>query len=236
MVDIELLPEVEPGRPEPALNGSRRPSNGKIIRGEDAAMIFEGEARLNAATEQAVAVLEAAKLRYEEQVKQGYEDGRKAGGEAIAKLLNDTVTDCERYLASREADLVELVLTATQSVLESFDDRELARRMLKKALKERRAMRGMSLYVHPSSQETFAKAVEDIQSEIGYIDDMISVSADVGLEPGVCVLDTPLGYVQLGIEAQLDALRNGLMAAFAANPAIDDREGGEIDGNENADA
>lgn len=236
MVDIEHLPELEPGERWPQVDGSAIRNNRKIIRADDADLIFEGQARLNAATEQAVAVLEAAKVRYEEEVERGYQDGKKAGEEAVAKLLNDSVTACEQYLSSREADLVDLVLTTTQSILESFDDRDLARQMLKKALKERRAMSGMSLYVHPTSQDDFVKALGDLQREAGYIDDMIKVSADVSLEPGMCVLDTPLGYVQLGIEAQLDALRNGLITAFAINPAIDDREEAEADDKENADA
>lgn len=230
MVDIEPLPEVKPGGQRPLADDRAASSNGKIIRSADAELIFEGQARLNAATEQAIAVLEAAKARYEEETERGYADGRKAGEESIAKLLNDTVANCEQYLASREADLVDLVLTATGSVLERFDDRELARQILKKALKERRAMRGMSLYVHPSGQEAFVKALEDIEDEIGHVDDMISVGADVALEPGMCVLDTPLGYVQLGIEAQLDALRSGLLAAFAANPVGEDRDEPDDDG------
>ena len=63
-------------------------------------------------------------------------------------------------------------------------------------------------YGHPRHQP----AIDRVRAALGEASP-VQVEADPAMRPGECCLRSPVGSVELGIEAQLRALRTGLAAA-----------------------
>lgn len=183
----------------------------KVIRAADADLWLDAQATLEAAQRDALTTRSEALTKAQAEQERGYREGREAGEQEAAKMLANTVRRCELYLENRAEELVELVITATQSILHGYDDRERTRLMLWKAIKEHHGGPRLALRVHANELDRVREVVRAILDELGGPE--IEVIADADLNNDACVLDTPLGYLQLGVDAQLMALRNGLLEA-----------------------
>ena len=186
--------------------GNFRPRRRIIPAGEAQAWI-EGDSYREIAKRDAEALLAEARAVFEGERKRGIEAGLRAGAEAKAALLAEATARIDRGLAAAEQQFAAAVVATVERVLGSFDRQELLVRAARHALAEMREARHLILRV--AAEE--AGAVERLLAEaIGPGNTLVELQGDRSLEPGEAILESELGFVSIGIDAQLAALRRGL--------------------------
>ena len=179
----------------------------RIIPAGEAQAWIEGDTYREIARRDAETLLAEARAVFEAERKRGIEAGLRAGAEAKAALLAEATARIDRGLAAAEQQFAAAVVATVERVLGSFDRQELLVRAARHALAEMREARHLILRV--AAEE--AGAVERLLAEaIGPGNTLVELQGDPSLEPGEAILESELGFVSIGIDAQLAALRRGL--------------------------
>lgn len=180
----------------------------RIIRAEEAAQWVDGATYLDAARRDATAIRATAMDAYDAERRRGFEDGAREGAEAGARLMADARQQIDAYFAELERALPALVLDVTERVLGALDREELVTRAAVHALSRMRRDRPLVLLVPPALVE---KVRGRLAQELGPDED-VRVEADPHLGDREAVIASDAGFVDVGVDAQLSALREGLEA------------------------
>ncbi len=181
---------------------------GRVIPAKEISAWRSGQAYMEAAAREADRLKAEARLAFEETKKAGFEEGRRAGAEATARLLAETTLCADRHLAEADQQVVDLALAVVRRVLGEFDVGQLTRNAVRHALSKQRQSQHLTLYVAPDMVDQL-RADVDAQFDPA-VRHLITVEADTRLDEGQCRLASDVGFVDLGIEAQLKAIHQGL--------------------------
>ena len=181
---------------------------GRVIPAEEIRAWQSGHSFMQAAAREAERLREDAVQAFEDAKKRGFEEGRKEGAEAASRLLAETTLRADRHLAGADQQIVDLALAVVRRVLGDFDVGQLTRNAVRHALARQRHSQHLTLHVAPDMIDEL-RAELDASFEAG-IRHLITVEPDPRVERGQCRLASEVGFVDLGIEAQLEAIRRGL--------------------------
>ncbi|MGI9500009.1 MAG: type III secretion system stator protein SctL [Geminicoccaceae bacterium] len=199
--------ETEEGQKASAGAVRYRP-RGRIIPAEDIDAWRTGQGYLDAAAREADRLRAEAVAAFEEARRRGFEEGRMEGAEAAARLLAETTSRVDRHLADADARVVELAMAVVQRVLGDFDVGELTRKAVLHALTQQRQDQHITLHVAPDMVDGLREKLDaTIDPATRHL---ITVQPDPRLDQGQCRLASKIGFVDLGIEAQLEAIHRGL--------------------------
>jgi type III secretion protein L len=179
----------------------------RIIRAEDAASWIDGFAFLERARAEAAAIRAAAEEEVAKAREAGRQEGRRSGEAEAAALLMRTQVDVERYLASVEALVAALAIEIVERVIGTIGDAELVARAAAQALETLREEKAVVVNVAP-------ELVGEVQlrlSALGPTGMTIRVAADRHLSSRQCMVTTPATSMDVGIDAQLDAIRAAMI-------------------------
>ena len=190
------------------VEGAGRPA-GVLVRGDDIGVWATASDALQAARMAADAILVKAEGEREEQRGQGYAEGYEEGAEQAARLIVRATADASARLDQIEAALPELVARSVERILGSFDVQALVLPAVAQAMRQLRWGATATLRAAPGCVEPLRALLVEIGGEA------VRLEADPELAEGNCRLSSELGDVELGVEAQLRALREGLTAGWA---------------------
>lgn len=181
---------------------------GRVIPAAEIHAWRTGQAYMEAAAREAEQLKADALQAFEDAKKQGFEEGRKEGAEAASRLLAETTLSADRHLADADRQIVDLALAVVRRVLGEFDVGQLTRDAVRHALSKQRQSQHLTLHVAPDM-------VDDLRADIDTkfspeVRHLLTVEPDTRLDPDQCRLASEIGFVDLGIEAQLQALHRGL--------------------------
>ena len=201
------MPTPETELPEPI---ALRPA-GPVVPAAEAAVWTEAKQALDEARRWAEAKKRRARAAYAAEKKRGYRDGVQEGAEAAATLMAETAAAVDRHVAGLEGALPTLVLEIVEDILGAFDAGELLALAIRKALSAVRDGARVTLSVAPAMADDLRARLADLLDGEGA--GPVELEADPGLDDAACVMRSALGIVELDIETQLRALRQGLAAA-----------------------
>ncbi len=181
---------------------------GRIVRAHEVKTWTTAQAYLEAAKREALRMRTDAARAAEDEKRQGFEEGRREGAEAAARLLMETKASADRHLAAAEGQLVDLAMAVVQRVLGEFDVKDLMLKAVRHALARQRGDQPLSLYVSPEIAGQLRLQIAE--SFDGESMPPITVEADPKLKVGACRLASEVGFVELGLDAQLQVLHQGL--------------------------
>lgn len=193
--------------PDCKLPGVGRPANPLVRRAELGVWASASEA-LEAARAKAEGIVSAAHAAHEAERQRGHAEGRREGAEQAACLIAGATAEAAARLDRIEAALPALVAEAVANILGAFDIRDLVAPAVSRALGQLRRGASATIRTSPGCLEQLRAALAGLGGGA------IRIEPDPGLEDGRCVLSSELGDVELGIEAQVRALRAGLAAAW----------------------
>ncbi len=195
----EQTPVGEPVRYRP---------RGRVIPADEISAWRTGQGYMEAAAKEAERLKAEAIDAFEETKKNGFEEGRREGAEATARLLAETTLLADRHLADADRQVVDLALAVVRRVLGEFDVGQLTRNAVRHALSKQRQSQHLTLYVAPDMVDRLRA---DVDAEFDpAVRHLITVEPDPRQGEGQCRLASEVGFVDLGIEAQLRAIHQGL--------------------------
>lgn len=183
-----------------------RPAS-RILRAEQADLWIDGYAFVRAAQEEAQSVRDSSEQWLEQARQEGFESARQQGAEEVSALLVETSLKVEAWLSGLEGSLADLALGIVREVLDEMDDAERVLRCTRKALNAFRQDQALTLFVPRLEVEAVRRR---LKSELDNLP-VITVESDDQLQPGQARLSSPVGSVELGLEAQLSNLRRNLL-------------------------
>lgn len=189
-------------------DGPRFRPRGRILPAGEVDVWHTGQSYLEAAKREARRIRADAGGVYRQEKQRGFEEGRREGAEAATRLLAETAVKADRYLADADGQLVDLAMAILQRILGDIDAGQLVLKAVHHALSKQRKDQLLTLHVSP-------EMIDQLQAQIAEsFDDesrqLITIEADPKLAVGECRAATDVGFVELGIDAQLRALHQGL--------------------------
>lgn len=183
------------------------PPGTRILKAKDVASWTQAEGLLQAAQEQADALLLNARQVLEEHKAQGFAEGMAQARMEQAEKMLDTVDRTISYFSQVEGDMVDLVMSAMRKIMADFDDEARVLAVVKNALAVVRNQKQMTLRLPPDRVELVRAHINDLLAAypgVGYLD----IVADARLKSDACILESEIGLVEASIEGQLAALEN----------------------------
>ncbi|GLR45955.1 nodulation protein NolV [Mesorhizobium amorphae] len=148
-----------------------------------------------------------ARAAYRRERARGHADGLNTGAEEMAQLLAGTVSEVARRKNVLEQELPQLVLEIVSDLLGAFDPGELLVRTVRQAIERKYGEAEVCLHVSPLQVDALARAFSGCDGREGR--PKVRINPDPALSPQQCVLWSEYGNVDLGLAAQLRALRLG---------------------------
>ncbi len=183
-----------------------RPS-GRILRAAEADAWSNGFAFLEAAREEALTIRNNSQQWLADARADGFASAARQGAEQTALLLQDTARQVDAYLHGLESALADLALNIAREVMDEMDASERIVRCTRKALAAFRQDQALTLYVSRAHLDSVRQAltIEPLPAP------GVAVEVDEQLAAHQARLSSPVGSVELGLDAQLAGLRRGLL-------------------------
>ncbi|MFM9272148.1 type III secretion system stator protein SctL [Halomonas elongata] len=179
-----------------------------ILKAAEAEAWTDGYAFLERVQRRADDIADEARRISAKAYADGFEEGRRDGEAQAAELLTRTTQRVETYLAGLDRSMADLCLKMIRRILGEFDDAELVGRCVRQALDEYRYDMAVTVRVAPE----WVAQVETLLAEGGAsVRARCHVEGDVQLGAGQCLLVSPVAVVDVGVDAQLNALREALV-------------------------
>jgi type III secretion protein L len=179
----------------------------RILRAEQADLWIDGYAFVQAAQAHAQAIRDDSAQWLEQAREEGFESARQQGAEQVSALLVETSLKVDTWLAGLETSLADLALNIVREVLDDMDHAERIVRCTRKALDAFRQDQALTLFVPRLEVEAVRRGLRAERDHLPGI----TVESDDQLQPGQARLSSPVGSVELGLDAQLNNLRRSLL-------------------------
>lgn len=152
----------------------------------------------------------------------GLQQGLEEAKRQMADQLRQTVDNCNAMVTAAEQDarrilleaepkIIDLVLAISRKII--YDEVEerpaVVLRIVRGALERVRDQNQIIIHVSPDDYEFILQSRQQLQVVVG-ADRTLTLTADVVLGKGSCLIETSFGTVEAGIDTQLESIRRVL--------------------------
>ncbi|MFJ3007440.1 FliH/SctL family protein [Pseudomonas fluorescens] len=183
-----------------------RPAS-RILRAAEADQWIDGYAFLQAARDEAERVRRDSELSLQEARDLGFAEARRQGDARVIECLARATAQVDAYLAGLETALVDLALGVVRHVLDDLDHFDLLLGCTRKALQGFRQDQQMTLFVPPSELDALRERLNNDPLDWS----SLTLEGDARLAEGEARLGGPVGWVDIGLDAQLENIRSSLL-------------------------
>ena len=176
---------------------------------------------LNKLLADAERILQSAKRQAELLQRRAYFDGRAAGvahaqSEAVRHVL-DAQKQARDFVAVSELRIVELAIAIVARIAPKLEHAELVAALAAGGLAAIQEERHVCVRINSSAEKSTRAMLDRWQLAHPEVE-TVELVVDPQLDPMACVVETELGRIEVGVAAQLEAVRAAL-SAVAAEPA-----------------
>jgi len=183
---------------------------GPVVRSQDVEIWGQANEALDAAERHRQHMRAFARDAYQREKQRGFADGWTAGAAEAARLVAATAARVEQHVDALERELPTLVLEIVERMLGAFDPGDLLSHAVRHALARLRTGADVHLRVAPEQAESLRQSLAHLDGLSGA--KRLHIEVEPAIEPGGCLLCSEFGNVELGVAAQVKALREGLEA------------------------
>ncbi len=187
-------------------------TKGPVIPQEEVAICREAVMLLEQARQQGAAIVASAQQEFEKQKKQGMEQGLQEGRDAAVVHHLKTVLSSLDYYEQSRSQLVGVVTSCLRRLIMDLPPEERIYQLVGQALDAFKQQTRLILQINPKDQEAVEAAIAKLQLRMPS-GSTIEVRLHEELNPGSCVLESPLGLVDTSLESQLSILENSFLVA-----------------------
>ncbi|WP_439495807.1 type III secretion system stator protein SctL [Bosea sp. (in: a-proteobacteria)] len=180
---------------------------GPLVRAEEAGLWHDAAEARAMAERHLQRVRSWARAAYERERARGYAEGQQAGAQEGARLMAAAAAEAARQKAVLERELPHLVMGIVRDLIGAFDPGEMLLRTVRHAIEQKHGGGEVRLRAAPLHADTLAREFAACDGKEGR--PLVRIEADPALSPRQCVLWSEFGNIDLGLEAQLRALRLG---------------------------
>jgi type III secretion protein L len=182
------------------------------LRAEDFAALCDARQLIASAREEARAIVEGAEAVREQARREGLEQGRREAQLEATEAVAGMRANLSRWVLETEPRLIELVSRCVADVVRGVDADTLVRASVERALIELAAAPDVRIKVHESQVPMLRERMAELAARLD-LRGVLRVEALASLQPGDCIVETPLGLLDLRIGVQLAFVDRALSTA-----------------------
>lgn len=172
------------------------------IKSVDYVRLVSSAQALDEAQSQAQALVRQAETVLEEARQSGLQLGRAQAREELLSSVADLRATLARWVRQTEPRLADIALRCVQEIVRSADKSALVQDSVHRALAEMSAAQDIRIQVHADQVEELRAQMSEFM-ERHALRGAVRVEAAMALKPGDCIVESPLGVVDLRVESQL---------------------------------
>jgi type III secretion protein L len=175
----------------------------KLVKKDQVSAMLDAVAILDAAREQARAVLRDAEARRDQALEEARRDGETQGLARYEQALLDANAAVEQYFTEAEPQLVRLSTAIARKLVgeELRTHPDTIVRIVREALSTTRRAKEIAVKVHPSALPELKAALPPA----------IQITPSDTVEPGGCVVESEFGIVDAQLDTQLAVIERNLL-------------------------
>jgi type III secretion protein L len=181
-------------------------SERKVLKEAEYAALLDASAVVEAARQEARRIEQQARQQAEDSRRQGHGQGLEAARAEYAQQLLGEALASQRQLQALRTSMAQIVVQAVQQFLSDADPAALLATALRRVDMLVRHEPFVTLRVAPAQEAAVRTALGQLGGELPWAQAM-SVVVDPALPLQACVLQTPSGLLEIGVDAQLEAFR-----------------------------
>ena len=184
-------------------------SERKVLKEAEYAALLSASDVVQAARKEARRIVQQAAQEAEERRRTGYEQGLQAAKAEYAQRLIAQAAASEGQLRQLRSAMAGIVVKAVGQFIAEVEPALLFEAALQRVDSLIRAEPFISIRVEPRSEAALRDVLDRLAAESEWAMN-VSVQADSTLPAGGCVVQTPSGTLEIGIDAQLEAFRRSI--------------------------
>jgi type III secretion protein L len=193
-----------------------------VIKAAQYGVLVEAQAAKQEASAQAARIVEAANaklqqaqadgetLREQKRI-EGQEQGREEARAEVAETISKLNASMQAWIAEVEPTLIQLVTRCVKEVVETTDRSAVIQESVDRGLAELSSANEIKIKIAPSQAETIRPLLAEIADRHG-LRATVRLEPDAMLKEGDCIVESPMGVVDLRIDTQLRLIKNALEA------------------------
>lgn len=182
------------------------------LRADQYQALQEAWAALDQAKLEAQNIVGRADAVRQEAMADGLKEGRQAARDELIQSVTAMRATLRRWVLETEPKLVDLVARCVREIVTNVDTVQLVRGSVGRALGEMVTAPDVRIQVHeshvPVLREQLAHWVQEYD-----LRGVLRVEASAALQPGDCVVESPLGLIDLRVDSQLRFVEQTLKPA-----------------------
>jgi type III secretion protein L len=193
-----------------------------VIKAAQYGVLVEAQAAKQEASTQAARIVEAANAKLEqaqadgealrEQKRiEGQQQGRQEARAEVAETISKLNASMQAWIAEVEPTLIQLVTRCVKEVVETTDRSAVIQESVDRGLAELSSANEIKIKIAPSQAETIRPLLAEIADRHG-LRATVRLEPDAMLKEGDCIVESPMGVVDLRIDTQLRLIKNALEA------------------------
>jgi len=157
---------------------------------------------LASAEQQAADIVGRAEAVRDQARAQGLSEGRVTARQELLQAVGDMQATLQTWVARTEPQLVAMVLRCVREIVRESDPENLVRGSVARSLAELNAAAEIKNKVHESHVAVLPAQVDTLVQQFD-LRGVLRVEAAATLKPGDCIVESPLGTVDLRVDLQL---------------------------------
>jgi len=193
-----------------------------VIKAAQYGVLVEAQAAKQEAQAQAARIIDAANahlqqaqadgdaLREQKRV-EGQQQGREEARAEVTETISKLNASMQAWIAEVEPTLIQLVTRCVKEVVETTDRTAVIKESVDRGLAELSSANEIKIKIAPSQAETIRPLLAEIADRHG-LRATVRLEPDAMLKEGDCIVESPMGVVDLRIDTQLRLIKNALEA------------------------
>lgn len=190
-----LVVELRPDRPSLA-------PGVQLLRGTDFTRLMATYETLAAAEQRAAELVRRADDVQNQARLQGLAEGRLEARQELLSAVADMQSNLQQWVFQTEPQLVALVVRCVREVVRDSDPEALVRGSIGRSLGEMASASEIRIKVHESHLAAL-RADTDALAQQYALEGTVRIESSPSLKPGDCIVESPLGVIDLRVETQL---------------------------------
>ncbi|WP_406546766.1 HrpE/YscL family type III secretion apparatus protein [Succinimonas sp.] len=191
----------------------------RIIRRDDMQTLHDANEIIVKSREIADGIRQKAEEDYQRRYQEGFEKGQTEGKGEYTEKIMDLIMSQVDSLAELENDMAQVVIDSVTKIIGELPDNEQIVRVVRKAINTVRGMKRVTIRVAPDDENAVRQDLGMLlvspDGRTGYID----LVGDASMKHGDCILETPMGIINAGLEFQLGILKKSIQSRVQQNSA-----------------
>ncbi|WP_444917382.1 type III secretion system stator protein SctL [Microbulbifer sp. JMSA003] len=197
---VEIVPQAVALSPE-----------SKVVKLNEYNTYLQAQDILALAEADAAEIVAGSKASIKEGYDQGYADGVQAGLSDQSEALLTTLQLCQQFLKGQQQEVVSLVKVILQKLIGEIETDTQLLKQIERAVSIHYNVDSAKLFVSPCQYRPASEKIAELLADYPTLKNFEVVSDDK-VAPGSCILETPIGILNLSLEAQLSAIERSIGA------------------------